>query len=108
MERKKKSLGFATGTESGRAHRPKEKKTLQENQSRQETVATVLKKGKRIDSFGCCRRKGKPRSLENNLIRSNSTKLKKRNTNTMQNPIFPLKPTKLYQIHGVHHPPSLI
>jgi hypothetical protein len=44
MERKKKSLGFTTGTESGRAHRPKEKKTLQENQSRQETVATVLKK----------------------------------------------------------------
>jgi hypothetical protein len=85
MERKKKGPGFATRTES---RAPAERKeNLQEKQSRQETVATVQKKGKELIALAAVG-KGKPRTLENNLMRSNNTKSKKRNMNRMQNPFF--------------------
>jgi hypothetical protein len=48
-------------------------------------VATVQKKGKELIALAAV---GKPRTLENNLMRSNNTKSKKRNTNRMQNPFF--------------------
>jgi hypothetical protein len=50
-------------------------------------VATVQKKGKELIALAAVG-KGKPRTLENNLMRSNNTKSKKRNTNRMQNPFF--------------------
>jgi hypothetical protein len=105
---REKKKGQDLTPEQSLACAPAERKeNLQENQSRQETVATE-KKG--INSFGCCKRKGKPRTLENNLMRSNSTKSKRRNTNEQDaKSIFSFKPTKLHQIYGVHRrPPSLI
>jgi hypothetical protein len=66
------------------------------------------KKGKELIALAAVGTRGKSRTLENNLIRSNSTKSKKRNTNRMQNPNFSFKSKKLHQIHGGHCPSSLI
>jgi hypothetical protein len=66
------------------------------------------KKGKELIALAAVGTRGKPRMLENNLIRYNSTKSKMKEHEQDAKSDFPFKPTKLHQIHRVHRPPSLI